>query len=132
MKKIIKSSVIFLLGALFALPLYTLALSPAIYWYADVEDLYGNDAPWYSEGVIFLSSIGVVQGYEDNTFRPANPVNRAEFATMLTSYHKNRVQKLEQKLDKVVKVLCMDETEVGSERELLMEEICPEPGSLAN
>lgn len=38
--------------------------------------------------VDYLQSIGVLQGYRDGTFRPAQPVSRAEFIAMLNRAHK--------------------------------------------
>ncbi|MEK7145952.1 MAG: S-layer homology domain-containing protein [Patescibacteria group bacterium] len=38
---------------------------------------------WYSESVRTADNWGVVQGYEDNTFRPANFSSRAEAAIMI-------------------------------------------------
>ncbi len=38
---------------------------------------------WYSESVRTADNWGVVQGYEDNTFRPANFTSRAEAAIMI-------------------------------------------------
>jgi hypothetical protein len=38
---------------------------------------------WYSNFVSFLAERNVVSGYPDGSFRPHNPVTRAEFATML-------------------------------------------------
>ena len=38
---------------------------------------------WYSSAVSSLAEKGIIKGYEDNTFRPENNVNRAELAVML-------------------------------------------------
>lgn len=46
------------------------------YW--DVAD----DA-WYNEYVLYLSNLGVIEGYDDGTFRPEEAITRQEFATML-------------------------------------------------
>lgn len=46
------------------------------YW--DVAD----DA-WYNEYVSYLANLGVIEGYEDGTFRPEEAITRQEFATML-------------------------------------------------
>lgn len=37
---------------------------------------------WYAEMVNMLHNDGVINGYEDNTFRPYNEITRAEFATI--------------------------------------------------
>lgn len=45
-----------------------------------------SDVPadeWYADAVTNLKMAGIVTGYEDGTFRPANYVNRAELAVML-------------------------------------------------
>lgn len=42
-------------------------------------------AAWAKSGVAFCSGEGLVSGYEDGTFRPANTATRAEAAQMITS-----------------------------------------------
>ncbi|PZD94593.1 hypothetical protein DNH61_16635 [Paenibacillus sambharensis] len=39
---------------------------------------------WAGESVHAMASLGLIGGYPDQTFRPDRPVNRAEFAVMLT------------------------------------------------
>jgi len=41
-----------------------------------------NDA-WYREAVDFVSHEGLMVGYDDGTFRPNDPLTRAEAATIL-------------------------------------------------
>ena len=43
---------------------------------------------WYKPAISWAESTGVVDGYEDGTFRPGQPVNRMEFAQMLYNYAK--------------------------------------------
>lgn len=42
-----------------------------------------NDTDWYYEAVTSLQEKGIVAGYDDDTYRPSNNVNRAELAVML-------------------------------------------------
>ena len=42
--------------------------------YSDVSDITAVD---------YITDAGIVQGYEDGTYRPDNPINRAEFAKIL-------------------------------------------------
>lgn len=51
---------------------------------ATFSDVTGTEK--YSQAVNFLSSLGVINGYEDGTFRPLNNVTRAEFTAMLMRY----------------------------------------------
>lgn len=47
---------------------------------------YFSDVPddaWYSDAVYSLAQKGIVEGYEDETYRPENNINRAEMAVML-------------------------------------------------
>ena len=37
----------------------------------------------YKTAIEYLTKKGVINGYEDNTFKPANPITRAEFAKMI-------------------------------------------------
>jgi len=39
---------------------------------------------WYYNAVMEAASLGFVNGYSDGTFKPANPVTRADFVLMLT------------------------------------------------
>ena len=41
---------------------------------------------WYKPAISWAESTGVVDGYEDGTFRPGQPVTREEFAQMLYDY----------------------------------------------
>ena len=43
---------------------------------------------WYSEAVITLAGMGVVNGYLDGTFRPDAPITRAEFVTIAVNFAK--------------------------------------------
>lgn len=45
-----------------------------------------SDVPesvWYYDSVSSLYDRGIVEGYTDNTYRPDNPINRAEMAVIL-------------------------------------------------
>ena len=41
---------------------------------------------WFYTPVYTLSSLGVINGYEDGTFRPGATISRAEFVTMLSQF----------------------------------------------
>ncbi len=58
------------------LPLLLLPIASAAF--SDVGKDYA-----YFDGITYLERAGVVQGYEDGTFRPAATVNRAEFMKLL-------------------------------------------------
>lgn len=47
-----------------------------------------KDGEWYSEAVAWAKKTGVVNGYEDNTFRPNARISREEMAVMLARYAK--------------------------------------------
>jgi len=47
-----------------------------------------TDTAWYSQSVKYLTSINIVKGYPDGTFKPDNPITRAEFATMISGFDK--------------------------------------------
>ncbi len=42
------------------------------------------DGEWYTRFVVKAAMIGIINGYDDGYFRPADPVNTAEFLKMLT------------------------------------------------
>ena len=49
--------------------------------FADVDD---NE--WYATAVNWAASVGVVNGYEDNTFRPNTAITREQLAAILMNY----------------------------------------------
>ena len=49
--------------------------------FADVDD---ND--WYATAVNWAANVGVVNGYEDNTFKPNTAITREQLAAMLMNY----------------------------------------------
>lgn len=51
--------------------------------YADFSDVSDND--WFCSDVRTLAGMGVVNGYEDGTFKPEDNVTRAEFLKLLVS-----------------------------------------------
>ena len=48
--------------------------------FADVND------EWYATAVNWAASVGVVNGYEDNTFRPNDAITREQLAAILMNY----------------------------------------------
>lgn len=51
---------------------------------ASFSDVSAGD--WYYQSVTLLSSLGILNGYEDGTFRPNQTITRAEFVTILSSF----------------------------------------------
>ena len=43
-----------------------------------------NQAPWAEKAIYALYDMGIINGYPDKTFKPNNPVTRAEFAKIIT------------------------------------------------
>ena len=63
--------------------LYNLEGQPTVSGNAAFPDLVEK---WYKPAIAWAEQTGVVDGYEDGTFRPGQPVNRMEFAQMLYNY----------------------------------------------
>ena len=63
--------------------LYNLEGQPTVSGNAAFPDLVYE---WYKPAIAWAEQTGVVDGYEDGTFRPGQPVNRMEFAQMLYNY----------------------------------------------
>ena len=59
---------------------------PAVTGNSGFSDIKSGD--WYSKAVIWAERTGVVDGYENNAFRPGKAVSREEFAQMLYNYSK--------------------------------------------
>ena len=60
--------------------LYNLEGQPTVSGNAAFPDLVEE---WYKPAIAWAEQTGVVDGYEDGTFRPENAVTRQEFAQML-------------------------------------------------
>ncbi len=64
--------------------LLVLILSLSVCAFAHGEhysDVKADD--WFNEAVTLMSKYGVIEGYNDGSFRPSDDVNRVEFATMM-------------------------------------------------
>ncbi|MGM9651039.1 MAG: S-layer homology domain-containing protein, partial [Faecousia sp.] len=60
--------------------------SRAVYWsqsnpYSDV-----TDTSWYNNAVSTMTNAGIVRGYPDGSFRPDQPITRAEFVALATRF----------------------------------------------
>ena len=62
--------------------LSTLILASSSIALANFEDISENN--YYAGAINSLAEKGVINGYPDNTFKPANKVTRAEFAKMIS------------------------------------------------
>lgn len=66
---------------------FTLMMSRALHLQGKVEDLAFSDAnripSWALEGISSAVQSGWVTGYEDNTFRPDQPISRAEIVAII-------------------------------------------------
>jgi hypothetical protein len=71
-----------LFGLLTGLVTLILAVSPAALAKTSFPDL--QSAHWAEKPVRALMDKAVIQGYPDGTFKPEQPITRAEFATMVT------------------------------------------------
>ena len=49
----------------------------------EFKDMQSFD--WASKAVEYLKEVGIINGYEDNTFKPANKVTREEFVKIIIS-----------------------------------------------
>ena len=52
------------------------------WWYVFFPDV--SIGEWYARYVAYAKDFGIVGGYNDNTFRPGNPITRAEVAKIVT------------------------------------------------
>ena len=47
-----------------------------------------TDGSWYADAVLWASANGIVNGYEDGTYKPTKAINRQEMAKVLYGYDK--------------------------------------------
>lgn len=74
------SSALFLAAALVTSSAAPLTLQKAAIAQASFSDVQGS---WAQSCIVELTQRGVISGYPDGTFRPNNPVTRAEYASMV-------------------------------------------------
>ena len=70
--------------AMVAMVLYRMAGEEKLSGGRNFEDVEATS--WYAEAVSWASAVGVVEGYEDGTFRPNAEITRQEMAVMLARY----------------------------------------------
>lgn len=56
--------------------------------YPDIETLFHGKKHWARDQIVQLATLGVIEGYPDDNFYPANPITRGEFATWLARMKK--------------------------------------------
>jgi len=67
--------------AMLSTVLYRLAGEPEVTAAADFTDVAAD--AWYADAVAWAAESGIVDGYEDGTFRPAGAVTREQIAVLL-------------------------------------------------
>ena len=60
--------------------------SRAKYWSTENDYTDVISTNWFNNAVSTLSNAGIITGYEDGTFRPNEPITRAEFATIASRF----------------------------------------------
>ncbi len=67
-----------------AMILYRLLKNKNVSITASFTDVPDNE--WYTDAVLTLASLGIITGYEDGSFKPLNPITRAEFTAMCVRF----------------------------------------------
>ena len=47
-----------------------------------------KEGQWFYDNIVFIEKEGLISGYKDGTFKPNNPMTRAQFASMMANYLK--------------------------------------------
>ena len=63
---------------------YTLLRDKEVPITAAFQDVEGE--AWYAKAVHTIASLGMVKGYPDGTFRPDQPITRAEFTAIAMNF----------------------------------------------
>jgi S-layer homology domain/Glucodextranase, domain B len=61
--------------------------------FSDIDDFAKGKPHWAKKDITELSTLGVIEGYPDDTFLPENPITRGEFATWLTRARGIKIKK---------------------------------------
>lgn len=64
--------------------------SRAEHWTQDNDYTDVNKEHWFNASVSTLSAMGIIAGYEDGTFRPNDPITRAEFAAIAVRFFEEK------------------------------------------
>lgn len=56
--------------------------------FPDIEEEFEGKKHWARGQIVYLSTLGIIEGYPDGNFYPANPVTRGELATWLAKVKK--------------------------------------------
>ena len=62
--------------------------------FPDIESLYEDKRHWARSQIVYLTTLGYIEGYPDGNFHPGEPVTRGEFATWLVRAKNAPVPKL--------------------------------------
>jgi len=62
--------------------------------FPDIEEEYDGKKHWARSQVVYLASLGIIEGYPDGNFYPGNPVTRGEFASWLAKAKQLKVSQL--------------------------------------
>jgi len=62
--------------------------------FPDIEALYDGQKHWARNQIVYLSSLGFIEGYPDDNFHPGNPITRGELATWIARTKKLRIPTL--------------------------------------
>jgi len=63
--------------------------------FPDIEQAYEGKKHWARGPIVYLATLGMIEGYPDGNFYPGNPVTRGELATWLAKAKKLPVPTLE-------------------------------------
>lgn len=63
--------------------------------FSDIEQAYEGKKHWARGPIVYLSTLGMIEGYPDGNFYPGNPATRGELATWLAKAKKLSIPSLE-------------------------------------
>jgi len=91
---------------------------------------YVKRESYYEVPIFQMNQLGVIEGFEDGTFAPDDPISRGQVATMLNRYDENKIKALEEAIVSLTTMVCSgfdQDTSAYPDYEEAFQDLCLTP-----